>query len=77
MAKPGKWASEHLALISSYGVKWDREETDGLTFRASVKLVEASRLSTSRLKWVFTSCTTMMNRNTSAAAPDDCGMGPP
>jgi hypothetical protein len=28
MAKPGKWALEHLALVSSFGIYWDREKTD-------------------------------------------------
>src|SRR5438105_4965495 len=28
MAKPRKWASEHLALVSSYGIKWDADGTE-------------------------------------------------
>ena len=28
MSKPGKWALEHLALVSSYGLMWDRNKTD-------------------------------------------------
>ncbi len=28
MSKPGKWAIEHLALVSSYGLMWDRQKTE-------------------------------------------------